>query len=171
MIGHSADPDITYNAAFLKGYEQVGISALYKRDRGLGNLPRRASTISSNARAPGRVSCCGSFQTTLNAIRPTPDLNNFHMVPPGHVNVMGLTTLGEAAVNEMMKLGMIIDIDHMSERSMTRTSRLPKAFPAATRRHGHNKIRIAKKNNPKNEDGSERDARPGSPGGSPSLAA
>ncbi len=36
----------------------------------------------------------------------------------GHVNKRGLTTLGTAAIVEMMNLGMMIDIDHMSEKSM-----------------------------------------------------
>lgn len=160
MIGHSADPDITYNAAFFKGYEKVGITALYNAIAGLGNLPAPCfNDIIKCSPPPGRVSCCGSFQTTLNAIQPTPDLNNFHLVPPGHVNIMGLTPLGETAINEMMKLGMMIDIDHMSERSMTRTVQIaegvPGGYPVVM---GHNKIRVAKKNNPKNEDGSERDA-------------
>lgn len=34
----------------------------------------------------------------------------------GHKNRLGLLPLGRAAINEMMKLGMIIDIDHMSQK-------------------------------------------------------
>lgn len=44
--------------------------------------------------------------------------------PAGHANgrtAMGLTPLGEAVIKEMMKRGMIIDIDHMSHRAAERT--------------------------------------------------
>lgn len=37
---------------------------------------------------------------------------------PGHRNSMGLTNLGVFAIKEMMKRGMLIDIDHMSERGI-----------------------------------------------------
>lgn len=38
----------------------------------------------------------------------------------GHRNSMGLTAIGEVALKYMMQKGMIIDIDHMSERGVTR---------------------------------------------------
>ncbi|MCB9234669.1 MAG: membrane dipeptidase [Bacteroidia bacterium] len=41
--------------------------------------------------------------------------------PTGHRNVQGLTPLGKIAIREMMRLGMIIDIDHMSEKSANET--------------------------------------------------
>ena len=39
----------------------------------------------------------------------------------GHVNKLGLTHHGEFAIKEMMRHGMLIDIDHMSESSQDRT--------------------------------------------------
>jgi microsomal dipeptidase-like Zn-dependent dipeptidase len=36
----------------------------------------------------------------------------------GHVNANGLTAWGETAINHMMALGMMIDIDHMSRRTV-----------------------------------------------------
>lgn len=36
----------------------------------------------------------------------------------GHKNAKGLTPLGKFAVKEMMKLGMMIDIDHMSQKTL-----------------------------------------------------
>ncbi len=39
----------------------------------------------------------------------------------GHRNVLGLSTIGEVAVKYMMSKGMMIDIDHMSERSVSKT--------------------------------------------------
>ncbi len=35
----------------------------------------------------------------------------------GHVNTRGLQGLGKVAINEMMKLGMLIDMDHMSQKT------------------------------------------------------
>jgi len=47
----------------------------------------------------------------------------------GHVNTRGLTPLGEFAINEMMKQGMIVDIDHMSRLSADRALSLAEAVP------------------------------------------
>lgn len=38
----------------------------------------------------------------------------------GHMNTRGLTPLGEQVLKEMMKLGMLIDIDHMSQKAANR---------------------------------------------------
>jgi len=60
----------------------------------------------------------------------------------GHVNVRGLTTLGEFAIKEMMKRGMIIDIDHMSQKSANRGLEIAEAvtggYPLTS---GHTGIR------------------------------
>jgi microsomal dipeptidase-like Zn-dependent dipeptidase len=47
-------------------------------------------------------------------LTPTPIPN----VPGPHRNQKGLSDLGHAAMSEMMRLGMLIDIDHMSEYSV-----------------------------------------------------
>ena len=48
--------------------------------------------------------------------------NNYPAYPwkryAGHINKQGLTTAGEIAVNEMMKLGMMIDIDHAGRKTV-----------------------------------------------------
>ncbi|MCZ2460637.1 MAG: membrane dipeptidase [Chitinophagales bacterium] len=46
----------------------------------------------------------------------------------GHANAQGLTPLGISAITEMMKMGMMIDIDHMSQKSMASTIALSKLF-------------------------------------------
>lgn len=46
----------------------------------------------------------------------------------GHKNRLGLTPLGEFAIKEMMKRGMIIDLDHMSDRAIERTLVLGQQF-------------------------------------------
>lgn len=45
----------------------------------------------------------------------------------GHMNSRGLTSLGEGVIREMMKLGMMIDIDHMSQKSANRALELAEA--------------------------------------------
>jgi microsomal dipeptidase-like Zn-dependent dipeptidase len=51
----------------------------------------------------------------------------------GHVNARtanGLTTLGDAVLSSLMKRGMIVDIDHMSDRAANRTLSRAAAVPA-----------------------------------------
>jgi microsomal dipeptidase-like Zn-dependent dipeptidase len=51
-----------------------------------------------------------------------PSVPNPPSCPPGTglVNKQGMTPLGEYAIKEMMKLGMLIDIDHMSNKTAER---------------------------------------------------
>lgn len=46
----------------------------------------------------------------------------------GHVNSKSLTSLGKKALKEMMKLGLIIDIDHMSQKAANLSLELAEAF-------------------------------------------
>jgi len=60
----------------------------------------------------------------------------------GHMNTLGLTPLGEEAVYELMRLGMMIDIDHMSHLAVSRV--LDKAEESACYyplNSGHNSFR------------------------------
>ena len=41
---------------------------------------------------------------------------NYDGIPPGHINKRGLTERGEFFIKELMKRGMIVDIEHMSEK-------------------------------------------------------
>jgi len=47
----------------------------------------------------------------------SPPWGEYARVPAGHANVRGLSALGRAAIDEMINVGMIIDIDHMGEQS------------------------------------------------------
>src|SRR5215472_2432876 len=47
----------------------------------------------------------------------------------GHVNSRGLTPLGAFALKEMMRHGMLIDIDHMSERAYLEAMQIAEAVP------------------------------------------
>lgn len=46
---------------------------------------------------------------------------DYHKVPGGHVNVAGLTPRGRFLIEEMMCLGMLIDVDHMSHKATNET--------------------------------------------------
>jgi len=46
----------------------------------------------------------------------------------GHRNALGLTAAGVIAIKEMMKRGMIVDIDHMSQKSADATLDLAESF-------------------------------------------
>jgi microsomal dipeptidase-like Zn-dependent dipeptidase len=61
----------------------------------------------------------------------------------GHQNTHGLTPLGEFAIKEMMRHGMLIDIDHMSQKSTNRTLEIAEAVPSGGYPvvSGHNGIR------------------------------
>lgn len=60
----------------------------------------------------------------------------------GHVNKRGLTPLGTAALREMMRMGMLIDIDHMSDKAADAALDLAAAvdYPLNS---GHNHLRGA----------------------------
>ena len=60
----------------------------------------------------------------------------------GHVNARGMTPLGEIALHEMMRRGLLIDVDHMSERTVSRAIDLAKAIPGGyPLNSGHNGYR------------------------------
>jgi hypothetical protein len=46
----------------------------------------------------------------------------------GHANELGLTRAGEILVEELMRAGMIVDIDHMSDRAAERTLQIARRY-------------------------------------------
>ena len=66
----------------------------------------------------------------------------------GHRNSMGLTQFGVFAIKEMMRRGMIIDIDHMSHRSVEQTLAIAESIPPVGYpvNSGHSGIRIGDSN-------------------------
>lgn len=71
---------------------------------------------------------------------PSPGVNE----GPGHRNSLGLTDLGLHAIKEMMRRGIIVDIDHMSDIAVGQTLDLaesidpPRGYPVSS---GHSGIR------------------------------
>jgi hypothetical protein len=150
-VKHSNDPDVHYNAgvkidgnASPMGADNGLIIALKGVLEGLGTIPA-PPCIDISCPVP-TLSCCKSYRNTLNAINPGPELDVYKLIPGGHVNTKGLTTLGEVAINEMMKLGMMIDIDHMSDLSQERAVTIAENLATGSANDyplimGHNAIR------------------------------
>ena len=60
----------------------------------------------------------------------------------GHVNARGLTDLGRFAIREMMKRGMMIDVDHMSQKTLNAVVGLAESNPVGyPLNSGHNSFR------------------------------
>lgn len=76
-------------------------------------------------------------KTRLDLNAPTPPKCQY-----GVKNRLGLTPQGHTAIKEMMRLGMLIDIDHMSQRSANETLDMAEAvfnkYPLVS---GHNNLR------------------------------
>lgn len=90
----------------------------------------------------------------LGAIPPTPMTPNPCGEGMGHVNSQGLSPLGEVALKEMMRLGMLIDIDHMSDSAAEKAIELAMSIdesPATGKFDGyplfsgHNSVRTGDK--------------------------
>ena len=74
------------------------------------------------------LGCVPQFRLLRSMVSPDSQWDRYQLVAGGQVNVRGLTPIGEAAIKEMMRLGMIIDIDHMSDRAATRTLEIAQEF-------------------------------------------
>ena len=125
LVETSSDPDITYALGRIDGVPLFGIGnaslvAIHGLLVGLGELPAPCINDISCLPPPGKVRCCGNFGSITDILSPSPELDVYSFIPPGHVNVLGLSGRGEIAIDELMKLGTIIDLDHMSEKSMER---------------------------------------------------
>lgn len=149
-VAHSDDNKVQYTANLLSekamwGTENAAILELAGILTIVGQIPAPCFNHIKCGPLPGKVLCCGSFDKILNILTASPSLafEEYKTIPGGHVNSLGLTDLGEIAINEMMKLGMIIDIDHMSEHSMTRAIEIAKAYPGGfyPLNMGHNNVR------------------------------
>lgn len=90
------------------------------------------------------------FDFPLAAVKATKlgvDIARNPATPPdckglGHKNQRGLQDLGKEAIEEMMRLGMLIDIDHMSQYTADATidlaEKVPGGYPLVS---GHNNLR------------------------------
>lgn len=74
------------------------------------------------------LSCTPQFRVLSSMLSPDSEWDRYQLVPGGQVNARGLTATGEVAIREMMRLGMFIDIDHMSDKAATRTLELAQLY-------------------------------------------
>ncbi len=141
-ITSSSDPLVSFRHTMespIGGFEVPGglsfpafahISAILE---GIGRIPILEPSCFDFIKCNGPIPCvaaCGSYDKIKRILMP--NLNDFHVfsrIPGGHVNAMGLTQLGRVAIRELMRLGMIIDIDHMSERAMRQAFEEAEAVP------------------------------------------
>lgn len=74
-------------------------------------------------------------------LTPDPLAETYNSTPRGHRNQKDLTPIGEFAIKEMMRRGIMIDIDHMSEKAVSEAieiADIPIRYPLNS---GHNGIR------------------------------
>ena len=86
------------------------------------------------------ISSWDKFQLIRNLISPDPLYASYAQIQGGHVNSKGLSPLGKFAIKELMRNGMMIDIDHMSQLSVNNTldTALSYLYPVNI---GHNGLR------------------------------
>lgn len=74
------------------------------------------------------LGCIDQFKIVSSLLVPDASWDIYNSIPGGHINRQGLTPLGEFAIKEMMKLGMIIDVDHMSEKTVSKALSIASTF-------------------------------------------
>jgi len=74
------------------------------------------------------LGCVTQFKLLSSMLTPDSEWDRYQFVSGGHVNTRGLTPIGEVAIQEMMRLGMFIDIDHMSDKAANRTLEIAERF-------------------------------------------
>lgn len=141
-VQSSSDPLVTHRlGAGLDGAGNLGVKAALDAASG---IPFPPSFHFPNCMSPipgvGLLGCWDQFQRIAALLAPDPRYAAYAAIPGGHVNAKGLTALGTVAITEMMKLGMLIDIDHMSEKSINATLNLAERFTYPIN-IGHNGLR------------------------------
>ena len=88
-----------------------------------------------------RLGCLPQFSLMKNlALAPDPLIEKYAREKRGHINTKRLLPLGRTAIKEMMRLGIIVDIDHMSWKMADDVLAIadPLRIPVSS---GHNGIR------------------------------
>lgn len=124
QVEPASDPAITYRLGILgpDGEWAHGLTFAVAKVLldALGQLPFPPAFHATRCPIP-RLACVPQFALLSSILTPDPEWDHYGAIPGGHVNARGLTPVGEAAIREMMRLGMIIDVDHMSDKAMRRT--------------------------------------------------
>lgn len=87
------------------------------------------------------LGCWDKFKFIRNLLSPDSRFFSYAATPGGHANATGLTRLGVVAIREMMRLGILIDIDHMSQKAVDSTLTLAELNNNYPVNIGHNGLR------------------------------
>src|SRR5205823_3309428 len=117
----SKDPKVTYSMSLVgpAGVNNAVIAGISGFVQGLGQTPFPPAFDAVKCPFP-TLGCTDQFRALSSLLTPDPQWDIYPTIPGGHVNKKGLSPLGEVAVREMMRLGMLIDIDHGSEKTANR---------------------------------------------------
>jgi microsomal dipeptidase-like Zn-dependent dipeptidase len=146
-VKKARDPNITYSLKLVDNAPPGSMNAIMAGMRGffegISQIPYPPATNmepGSRFCFPGRLGCIDQFKIISSLLTPDPSWDIYNSITGGQQNQLGLTTLGDFAIKEMMKLGMIIDVDHMSDSAVTNTLQIANRFgyPVAS---GHNGMR------------------------------
>jgi microsomal dipeptidase-like Zn-dependent dipeptidase len=141
-VQHSPVDSIKYNINFNGNETNILTVHLRQLMDEVGELP--APCFNNISCLPGgKVRCCSPALDILkDAWGMDGNAPAYAGILPGHINRLGLTPLGEFAIGEMMKMGMMIDIDHMGVKSMSGALDIAENFKGGYPVNmGHNGIR------------------------------
>jgi microsomal dipeptidase-like Zn-dependent dipeptidase len=127
----ASDPSINYRLAFFGGEGEwahgLTLTTAKTLVDTLGATPFPPAFDAFKCPVP-RLGCVPQFALLSSLLSPDSEWDRYQFVAGGQVNQRGLTPIGEVAIKEMMRLGMIIDIDHMSEKAANRTLEIAESF-------------------------------------------
>ncbi len=130
-IERAKDPDITYRLELLGPDGEWAHGLTFTTAKILidllGTLPFPPAFDAIKCPVP-TLSCVPQFKLLSSLLSPDSQWDMYTFVKGGHVNQRGLTPIGEVAIREMMKLGMIIDVDHMSDKAVNRTLQIAEQY-------------------------------------------
>ncbi|MBK8878564.1 MAG: DUF3421 domain-containing protein [Haliscomenobacter sp.] len=144
-VEQSADATINFRLGNgLDGAGNLGVKAALDRASGISFPPAlNIDPFDSRFCPVPTLGCWDKFKFVQGLLAPDSRYATYTRTAPGHVNAKGLTPLGEFAIQEMMKLGMVIDVDHMSAKAINRSLSIAESvnggYPINM---GHNGIRI-----------------------------
>lgn len=140
----ATDPDVGFRLGVgLDSVGNLGIAAALAAGSGIPFPPAFNGNPFDSRFCPfPTLGCWDQYQRITRLLAPDLEYARYAATPGGHVNVRGLSPLGRVAIQAMMRLGMMIDIDHMSEKSVRETLDLAERFGYPVN-VGHNGIRSA----------------------------
>lgn len=96
-------------------YKDLFAVANYNQTGSWWDMDPNCGDVTYRFDLPGEIEPLLEILGLADGFQPVPSCG------PGHVNNKGLTWQGAVAIKEMMRLGMMIDIDHMSAKAVDQT--------------------------------------------------